>query len=76
MCSLSQSTSFRAENVNSSDSASAICSAEARSSAIHDADPTCNRGFARIVAIFVNQNNARRAKVDHETSKKFSDLRS
>ena len=40
ICSFNHSISFRAENVNSSASASAICEAEARSSDIHDVDPT------------------------------------
>lgn len=56
ICSLSQSTSFRAENVNSSVSAVAICREEALSSAIHGAEPTCRRALPRIVAI-MNQNN-------------------
>jgi len=51
--------------VNSSASASAICNAEVRSSDIHDADPTCNRGFARIVAI-VNKTKQRASSYDKQ----------
>jgi hypothetical protein len=57
ICSFNQSTSFRAENVNSSVSAAAICKAEDRSSATHGADPTCSRVFARMAAMILNQNN-------------------
>lgn len=52
ICSFSQSISFRAENANSSASPSTSCNADDRSSDIHDADPTCNRLFARVAAIF------------------------
>ncbi len=58
MCSFSQSISFRAEKLNSSASAFTNCRAALRSSAIHDADPTCSRGFARIAVMISNQNNA------------------
>jgi hypothetical protein len=58
MCSFSQSSSLRAEKVNSSASLSAICSADARSSDIHAAEPTGKREAARNAAIFVDQNNA------------------
>ena len=51
ICSFNHSISFRAEKANSSASAMATCKAEARSSDIHDVDPTCSRGFARVDAI-------------------------
>lgn len=44
--------------MNSSASASAICSAEARSSDIHAVEPTWSREAPRKAAMFVNQNNA------------------
>jgi hypothetical protein len=72
MCSFSQSTSFRAEKLNSSASAFTNCRAAVRSSAIHDVDPTCSRGFARIAAMISNQNNARQIPVNGTMSMKSS----
>jgi hypothetical protein len=62
MCSFNQSTSFLAEKENSSDSASTSCTADALSSVTHGVDPTCSRGFARIVAMISNQNNTHASK--------------
>ena len=50
MCSLSHSTSLRAENSNSSTSDCAICIADERSSATQAAEPTGRRA-PRIVAM-------------------------